>query len=166
MLHCLRLYNIIFFVLKQDSVHTKLQDMLASRKEIKMTVTDPIADALTRIRNANQVNHSNVTIPASKLKVELIKLLKEEGYIENYELKEEKGFKVIDVTLKYFNKKPVITNLKRVSTPGLRTYSKAKNLPRVFDGMGIAVVSTSKGLMTDKAARSQNLGGEVLCYVW
>ena len=131
-----------------------------------MTVTDPIADALTRIRNANQVNHSNVTIPASKLKVELIKLLKEEGYIENYELKEEKGFKVIDVTLKYFNKKPVITNLQRVSTPGLRTYSKAKNLPRVFDGMGIAVISTSKGLMTDKAARAQNLGGEILCYVW
>ncbi len=131
-----------------------------------MTVTDPIADALTRIRNANQVNHSNVTIPASKLKVELIKLLKEEGYIENYELKEENGFKVIDVTLKYFNKKPVITNLKRVSTPGLRTYSKAKNLPRVFDGMGIAVISTSKGLMTDKAARAQNLGGEILCYVW
>ena len=131
-----------------------------------MTVTDPIADALTRIRNANQVNHSNVTIPASKLKVELIKLLKEEGYIENYELKEEKGFKVIDVTLKYFNKRPVITNLKRVSTPGLRTYSKAKNLPRVFDGMGIAVVSTSKGLMTDKAARKANLGGEILCYVW
>lgn len=132
-----------------------------------MTVTDPIADALTRIRNANQVNHSNVSIPASKLKVELIKLLKEEGYIESFELKEDtKGFKVIDVTLKYFNKKPVITNLKRVSTPGLRTYSKAKNLPRVFDGMGIAVVSTSKGLMTDKKARSEKLGGEVLCYVW
>ena len=131
-----------------------------------MAVTDPIADALTRIRNANQVRHSNVSIPASKLKVELIKLLKEEGYIENYELKEEKGFKVIDVTLKYFNKRPVITNLKRVSTPGLRTYSKAKNLPRVFDGMGIAVVSTSKGLMTDKAARRENLGGEILCYVW
>ena len=131
-----------------------------------MTVTDPIADALTRIRNANQVNHSNVLIPASKLKVELIKLLKEEGYVEDFELKEENGFKVIDVTLKYFNKKPVITNLKRVSTPGLRTYSKAKNLPRVFDGMGIAVISTSKGLMTDKTARSQNLGGEILCYVW
>ena len=131
-----------------------------------MAVTDPIADALTRIRNANQVRHSNVGIPASKLKVELIKLLKEEGYVENFELKEENGFKVIDVTLKYFNKKPVITNLKRVSTPGLRTYSKAKNLPRVFDGMGIAVISTSKGLMTDKAARSQNLGGEILCYVW
>ncbi len=146
--------------------YTKLQDKLASRKEIKMTVTDPIADALTRIRNANQVNHSNVLIPASKLKVELIKLLKEEGYIEDFELKDENGFKVIDVTLKYYNKKPVITNLKRVSTPGLRTYSKAKNLPRVFDGMGIAVISTSKGLMTDKAARTQNLGGEVLCYVW
>lgn len=131
-----------------------------------MTVTDPIADALTRIRNANQVNHSNVLIPASKLKVELIKLLKEEGYVEDYEIKEDNGFKVIDVTLKYFNKKPVITNLKRVSIPGLRTYSKAKNLPRVFDGMGIAVISTSKGLMTDKAARAQNLGGEVLCYVW
>ena len=131
-----------------------------------MTVTDPIADALTRIRNANQVNHSNVLIPASKLKVELIKLLKEEGYVEDYEIKEDNGFKVIDVTLKYFNKKPVITNLKRVSSPSLRTYSKAKNLPRVFDGMGIAVISTSKGLMTDKAARNQNLGGEVLCYVW
>ncbi len=131
-----------------------------------MAVTDPIADALTRIRNANLVKHSNVSIPASKLKVELIKLLKEEGYIENFELKEENGFKVIDVTLKYFNKQPVITNLKRVSTPGLRTYSKAKNLPRVFDGMGIAVVSTSKGLMTDKQARKENIGGEVLCYVW
>lgn len=131
-----------------------------------MTVTDPIADALTRIRNANQVRHSNVSIPASKLKVELVKLLKEEGYIQNYEIKEDGNFKVIDVELKYFNNKPVITNLKRVSTPGLRTYSKAKNLPKVFDGMGIAVVSTSKGLMTDKAARANNVGGEVLCYVW
>ena len=131
-----------------------------------MTVTDPIADALTRIRNANQVRHANVSIPASKLKVELIKLLKEEGYIADYQIKEDGNFKVIDVELKYFNNKPVITNLKRVSTPGLRTYSKAKNLPKVFDGMGIAVVSTSTGLMTDKAARANNIGGEVLCYVW
>ncbi len=100
-----------------------------------MTVTDPIADLLTRIRNANTVRHSNVEIPASNLKVELVKLLREEG-------------------------------LKRVSTPGLRTYSKAKNLPRVFDGLGIAVVSTSKGLLTDKTARKENIGGEVLCYVW
>lgn len=131
-----------------------------------MTITDPIADALTRIRNANQANHSSVLIPASKLKIELIKLLKEEGYIGNYELKEDGNFKVINVTLKYYNKKPVITNLKRISTPGLRVYSKSKNLPKVFDGLGIAVVSTSKGLLSDKAARAEKLGGEVLCYIW
>ena len=131
-----------------------------------MTITDPIADALTRIRNANTVRHSNVEIPASKLKIELVKLLKEEGFISNYEVKENGNFKVIDVELKYNGTKPVITGLKRVSTPGLRTYSKAKNLPRVFDGLGIAVVSTSKGLLTDKKARKENIGGEVLCYVW
>ena len=118
-----------------------------------MTVTDPIADLLTRIKNANTVRHSNVEIPASNLKVELVKLLREEGFIAGY-------------TVKYNNNKPVITGLKRVSTPGLRTYSKAKNLPRVFDGLGIAVVSTSKGLLTDKTARKENIGGEVLCYVW
>ena len=128
--------------------------------------TDPIADALTRIRNANTVKHSNVEIPASKLKVELVKLLKEEGYVENYEIVEKGKFKVIDVTLKYAGSTPVITGLKRVSTPGLRTYSKSKNLPKVMDGLGIAVVSTSKGLMTDRAARAEKLGGEVLCYVW
>ena len=128
--------------------------------------TDPIADALTRIRNANTVKHPNVEIPASKLKVELVKLLKEEGYIENYELVEKGKFKVIDVTLKYVGTTPVIAGLKRVSTPGLRTYSKSKNLPKVMDGLGIAVVSTSKGLMTDRAARAEKLGGEILCYVW
>ena len=131
-----------------------------------MTVSDPIADLLTRIRNANTVRHSNVEIPASKLKVEMVKLLKEEGYIGGYEVKEKDGFKVIDVELKYNGTKPAITNLKRVSTPGLRTYSKAKNLPKVFDGLGIAIVSTSKGLLTDKAAKKENVGGEVLCYVW
>ena len=128
--------------------------------------TDPIADALTRIRNANTVKHSNVEIPASKLKVELVKLLKEEGYVENYEIVEKGNFKVIDVTLKYVGTTPVITGLKRVSTPGLRTYSKSKNLPKVMDGLGIAVISTSKGLMTEKQARANKLGGEVLCYVW
>ena len=128
--------------------------------------TDPIADALTRIRNANTVKHSNVEIPASKLKVELVKLLKEEGYVENYEIVEKGNFKVIDVTLKYVGTTPVITGLKRVSTPGLRTYSKSKNLPKVMDGLGIAVISTSKGLMTDRAARAEKLGGEILCYVW
>lgn len=128
--------------------------------------TDPIADALTRIRNANTVKHSNVEIPASKLKVELVKLLKEEGYIENYGLVEKGKFKVIDVTLKYVGSNSVITGLKRVSTPGLRTYSKSKNLPKVMDGLGIAVISTSKGLMTDRVARAEKLGGEILCYVW
>lgn len=131
-----------------------------------MTVTDPIADLLTRIRNANMVNHASVEIPASKLKVELVKLLKEEGYIADYKLVDKDAFKVINVELKYIGNKPVIRGLQRVSTPGLRTYSKAKNLPRVFGGLGVAIVSTSKGLMTDKAARKDNIGGEILCYVW
>ena len=131
-----------------------------------MTITDPIADLLTRIRNANMVNHAEVEIPASKLKIELVKILKEEGYIQNYEIKEKDGFKVIVVELKYISNKPVIRGLQRVSTPGLRTYSKAKNLPRVFGGMGVAIISTSKGLMTDKLARKEDIGGEVLCYVW
>ena len=131
-----------------------------------MTITDPIADLLTRIRNANMVNHAEVEIPASKLKIELVKILKAEGYIQNYEIKEKDGFKVIVVELKYISNKPVIRGLQRVSTPGLRSYSKAKNLPRVFGGMGVAIISTSKGLMTDKLARKDNIGGEVLCYVW
>ncbi len=131
-----------------------------------MTITDPIADLLTRIRNASMVNHSSVEIPASKLKIELVKLLKEEGYIADYKIESKDAFKVIVVELKYIGNKSVIRGLQRVSTPGLRTYSKAKNLPRVFGGMGVAIVSTSKGLMTDKAARKENVGGEVLCYIW
>ncbi len=131
-----------------------------------MTVSDPIADLLTRIRNANMVNHATVEIPSSKLKVELVKLLKEEGFISDYKLQDKNNFKVINVELKYIDNKPVIKGLQRVSTPGLRQYSKAKNLPRVFGGLGVAVVSTSKGLMTDKAARKDNIGGEVLCYIW
>ncbi len=129
--------------------------------------TDPIADMLTRIRNANMVSHEKVEMPASKLKVELAKLLKEEGFITAYEVKEVGKFKVLVVTLKYdMNKKPVITKLERISKPGLRNYSKAKNLPKVLDGMGIAIVSTSKGLLTDRKARKENIGGEVLCYVY
>lgn len=129
--------------------------------------TDPIADMLTRIRNANIVSHQFVEIPCSKLKVELAKLLKEEGYISNYEVKEAGNFKVISVELKYDEKsKPVITNLKRVSKPGLRSYCKSKNLPKVLGGLGIAVVSTSKGLLTDRKAKKENIGGEILCYVW
>lgn len=132
-----------------------------------MSMTDPIADMLTRIRNANQVSHTSVSMPSSKLKVQLAKLLKEEGFIADYRVNEEGQFKVLEITLKYDAKnKPVITKLERVSKPGLRNYSKAKNLPKVLGGMGIAVVSTSKGLLTDRKARKENLGGEVLCYVY
>ena len=129
--------------------------------------TDPIADMLTRIRNANMVSHPSVKVPASKLKVELAKLLKEEGFITDYSVEEEGKFKVININLKYdFQNKPVITNLQRVSRPGLRNYCKAKNLPKVMGGLGIAIVSTSEGLMTDKEARKAGLGGEVLAYIW
>ena len=129
--------------------------------------TDPIADMLTRIRNANIVSHPEVEMPSSKLKVELAKVLKEEGYITDYYEKEIGKFKVLVITLKYDEtNKPVISNLKRISKTGLRVYSKAKGLPQVFGGLGIAIISTSKGLMTDRKARKENLGGEVLCYVW
>ena len=129
--------------------------------------TDPIADMLTRIRNANIVSHEKVEVPSSKLKIELAKLLKEEGFITDYNVKEDGKFKVLEITLKYDAKnKPVITKLERISKPGLRNYSKAKNLPKVLGGMGIAIVSTSKGLLTDRKARKENIGGEVLCYVY
>ena len=129
--------------------------------------TDPIADMLTRIRNANMVTLPEVSMPSSKLKVALAKLLKEEGYIVDYKETVEGVFKTLTITLKYDeHNKPVITNLRRVSRPGLRTYHKAKNLEQVFGGMGISVISTSKGLLTDRKARKENLGGEVLCQVW
>jgi len=132
-----------------------------------MSTTDPIADMLTRIRNAMMASHDTVSIPSSKLKVELARVLKEEGYITGYEVKEEGKFKVIVITLKYdAHKKPVITKLVRVSKPGLKSYSKAKNLQKVLGGLGVSIVSTSKGLMTDRKARKENVGGEVLCYVY
>lgn len=132
-----------------------------------MSMTDPIADMLTRIRNGAMASHDSVVVPASKLKVELARVFKEEGYIADYEVKEEGKFKVIVISLKYdSNNKPVITKLVRVSKPGLKTYSKAKNLQKVLGGLGVAVVSTSKGLMTDRKARKENVGGEVLCYVY
>lgn len=130
-------------------------------------ITDPIADMLTRIRNANMVSHTSVEMPSSKLKVQLAKLLKEEGFITDYNEKEVGKFKVLEITLKYDAKnKPVISKLERISKPGLRSYSKAKTLPKVLGGMGIAIVSTSKGLLTDRKARKENIGGEVLCYIY
>jgi len=132
-----------------------------------MSMTDPIADMLTRIRNANMVSHETVEVPASKLKIELAKLLKSEGFISDYEVKDAGKFKVIVITLKYdMNKKPVISKLERISKPGLRTYHKAKTLPKVLGGLGVAIISTSKGLMTDRKARKENVGGEVLCYIY
>jgi small subunit ribosomal protein S8 len=131
--------------------------------------TDPIADMLTRIRNANMVSLTEVDMPSSKLKVELAKLLKSEGYVEDYAVVEKEGsaFKTLKITLKYDEKsKPVISNLKRVSRPGLRNYCKAKDIPQVLGGMGIAIISTSKGLLTDRKAKKENVGGEILCYVW
>ncbi len=129
--------------------------------------TDPIADMLTRIRNASMVSLTEVKMPSSKLKVELAKLLKSEGFITDYAVSEEGKFKVLSITLKYDSKnKPVISKLQRVSKPGLRSYCKAQNLPQVLGGLGVAIVSTSKGLMTDRKARKENVGGEVLCYVY
>ena len=132
-----------------------------------MSMTDPIADMLTRIRNANMVAHETVSIPASKLKIELAKLLKAEGFIADYEVKDAGKFKEIVVTLKYDERKrPVISKLERISKPGLRSYCKAKNLPKVLGGLGVAIVSSSKGLLTDRKARKENIGGEVICYIY
>ena len=130
-------------------------------------VTDTISDMLTRIRNANSMGYAEVTIPASKLKIEMAKILKEEGFIKDYKVSSENVQKTIELTLKYGNKKErVITGLKRISKPGLRVYVKSDEVPKVLNGLGIAIISTSKGIMTDKEARKQNLGGEVLAYIW
>ncbi|MBR5429473.1 MAG: 30S ribosomal protein S8 [Firmicutes bacterium] len=131
-----------------------------------MVVTDPIADFLTRIRNANMVFMDKVEIPASKTKLALANILKDEGFIKDVEYIEDGKQGVIRVYLKYADKQRVISGLKRISRPGLRVYAKKDELPKVLGGLGIAIVSTSSGLMTDKNARKQGLGGEVLCYVW
>lgn len=131
-----------------------------------MVVTDPIADFLTRIRNANMVYMDKVEIPASKTKLALANILKDEGFIKDVEYIEDGKQGVIRVYLKYAGRERVISGLKRISRPGLRVYAKKDELPKVLGGLGIAVVSTSSGLMTDKNARKQNMGGEVLCYVW
>ena len=130
-------------------------------------VTDPIADMLTRIRNANQMRYKEVEVPASKIKIEIARILKEQGFISDYKIKKNDVQSIIVLFLKYGDKKErVITGLKRISKPGLRVYAKACELPRVLNGLGIAIVSTSKGVMTDKEARNNSLGGEVLAYIW
>ena len=131
-----------------------------------MMVTDPIADMLTRIRNAVQAKHDTVTIPSSKEKIEIARILKEEGFINDFIVDGDSHQNII-VTLKYGkNNEKVISGLKRISKPGLRVYARANELPRVLNGLGIAILSTSKGVMTDKQAKLQHIGGEVLAYVW
>ena len=133
-----------------------------------MHITDPIADMLTRIRNANSAKHDTVDVPASNMKKSIAQILLDEGYIKNYQLIDDGTQGVIRITLKYSqpNKEKVITGLRRVSKPGLRVYAGADEMPRVIKGLGIAIVSTSKGVMTDKAARAAHVGGEVLAFVW
>ena len=133
-----------------------------------MHITDPIADMLTRIRNANSAKHDSVDVPASNMKKSIAQILLDEGYIKNYQLIDDGTQGVIRITLKYSqpNKEKVITGLRRVSKPGLRVYAGADEMPRVIKGLGIAIVSTSKGVMTDKAARAAHVGGEVLAFVW
>ena len=129
-------------------------------------VTDPIADMLTRIRNANQMRYKEVEVPASKIKNEIARILKAEGFIVDYKVKKNNIQDILVLSLKYVDKERVITGLKRISKPGLRVYVKAEEVPSVLNGLGIAIISTSKGVMTDKEARANSLGGEVLAYVW
>ena len=131
-----------------------------------MHITDPIADMLTRIRNANSARHDTVDVPASNMKKSIAQILLDEGYIKNYQIVDDGTQGVIHISLKYNGKDKVITGLRRVSKPGLRVYVGADELPRVLRGLGIAIVSTSKGVMTDKAARAAHVGGEVLAFVW
>ena len=132
-----------------------------------MQITDPIADMLTRIRNANSAKHETVDVPASKMKKAIAQILLDEGYIKGFQILEGNTQGVIRITLKYLNnKEKVITGLRRVSKPGLRVYAGAEELPSVLRGMGIAIISTSKGIMTDKKAREAHVGGEVLAFVW
>ena len=131
-----------------------------------MHITDPIADMLTRIRNANSARHDTVDVPASNMKKSIAQILLDEGYIKSYQIVDDGTQGVIHITLKYNGKDKVITGLRRVSKPGLRVYVGADELPRVLRGLGIAIISTSKGVMTDKKARANHVGGEVLAFVW
>jgi small subunit ribosomal protein S8 len=131
-----------------------------------MNMTDPIADMLTRIRNAALARHLRVSIPASNMKLAIARILKEEGYIKDYELVKDNPQGTIRITLRYSGKQPVLTQLKRVSKPGLRVYTKRDAIPRVRGGLGTAIISTPRGLMTGRKAFQQGLGGEVVCYIW
>ena len=130
-----------------------------------MSMSDPIADLLTRIRNAQMVNKATVVVPSSKVKVAIVQVLKDEGYIDGFEVKTEAGKSVLDIALKYYAGRPVIERIERVSRPGLRVYKGSKTQPQVMNGLGVAIVTTPRGVMTDRKARATGVGGEVLCYV-
>ena len=131
-----------------------------------MQISDVIADMLTRIRNANNAKHETVDVPASNLKKSIAQILADEGYIKNFTVIEDGKQGIIKITLKYIGKKQVIQGLRRVSKPGLRIYSGCEDMPKVMNGLGIAIVSTNKGIMTDKKARKENVGGEILAFIW
>jgi small subunit ribosomal protein S8 len=130
-----------------------------------MSMSDPIADMLTRIRNAQQVDKANVSMPSSKLKVAIAQVLKDEGYIDGFQVKSEDGKAELNIALKYYAGRPVIERIERVSRPGLRVYKGRHTIPQVMNGLGVAIVTTPKGVMTDRKARAAGIGGEVLCYV-
>ena len=130
-----------------------------------MSMSDPIADMLTRIRNAQRVDKASVTMPSSKLKVAIATVLKDEGYVDSFEVKANDGKPELEITLKYYAGRPVIERIERVSKPGLRIYKGRNAIPQVMNGLGVAIVSTSRGVMTDRKARANGVGGEVLCYV-
>lgn len=130
-----------------------------------MSMSDPISDMLTRIRNAQMANKASVIMPSSKVKVAIVKVLNDEGYIDGYSVREQDGKSLLEIGLKYYAGHPVIERIDRVSKPGLRIYRGANDIPRVMNGLGVAIVSTPKGVMTDRKARAANVGGEVLCFV-
>ncbi|MDI6800061.1 MAG: 30S ribosomal protein S8 [Actinomycetota bacterium] len=132
-----------------------------------MSMTDPIADMLTRIRNASRANHDTVDIPSSKVKLEIARVLKDQGYINGFKSKRAGGIDFIEISLRYAkNQRKAITGIKRISKPGLRVYAKKDSIPKVLGGLGVAILSTPKGILTDREATSANVGGEVICYVW
>jgi small subunit ribosomal protein S8 len=165
--------NLVFVVsacgsLLIKDIYPESRKQAGRRAEENMTMTDPIADMLTRIRNANGTYKEEIEMPSSKLKIDIASILKDEGYIENYELVEGYGMhKVLKIKLKYSkNRARSLNGIKRISRPGLRVYAKNDEIPRVLGGLGEAIISTSKGIITGKAAKKQGLGGEVICYVW
>lgn len=132
-----------------------------------MALSDPIADMLTRIRNANQAKHDSVDVPASNMKKEIARILLEEGYISGYDVEEDGKQGMIKIKLKYSNKgEKVLSGLRKISKPGMRVYTDKNNVPKVYNGIGISIISTSKGILTDRQAREAGVGGEVVCYVW